>query len=67
MIGFDQLKYWLVSINIDLEWLILIWIGLDRSILVWISYYRSRWINYLKVFVNVGKDWLISVKMLVEA
>ena len=39
MIGFDQLKYWLVSIHIDLEWLILIWIGLDRSILVWISYY----------------------------
>ena len=54
-------------VNINLDWFGSVNIGLDQLLLVWIGYYRSRWINYLKVFVNVGKDWLISVKMLVEA
>ena len=34
---------------------------------VWIGYYWSRWIKYKKVLVNIGKDWTVLVKMLVEA
>ena len=47
-------------------------IGLDQLILVWIGYYQFRSVNInldrcKKVSVNIGKDQLISVKMLVKA
>ena len=47
-------------------------IGLDQLILVWIGYYQSRSVNInldrcKKVSVNIGKDQLISAKMLVKA
>ena len=41
---------------------------------VWISYYWPRLVNISldglnvkKVLVNICKDWLISIKMLIEA
>ena len=49
-------------------------IGLSQLISVWIGYYRSRLVNISldglnikKVLVNIGKNRLIIVKMLVEA
>ena len=49
-------------------------IGLDWLLSVWINYYQSRSVNISldglnvkKVLVNIGKHWLISVKILVEA
>ena len=53
-----------MSVNIDL----------DRLRLVWIDHYWSRLVNigldglkYEKVWVNIGKDWLIYVIILIEA
>ena len=45
--------YWFGLVNINLDWLRLVWIGC----------YQSRWIEYKKVLINTGKDWLVSVEL----
>ena len=74
MSNYDQVKYRLGLVNIGLDRLESVNIGLDRLILVWIGYYWSRLVNISlnglnvkKKSVDIGKDWLILAKMLIDA
>ena len=50
-------------VNISLDQLLLVWIGYDWSRLININ---LDGLNVKKILVNIGKDQLLLVKMLVE-